>query len=85
MIPFAAKLRSGQHALGGGLSETDLARLRVGESVEVTLENSGVGIWWRENDGSRTFVQPRNVTLVVIAGDQKEDVFAFLKVGAPQE
>lgn len=85
MIPFAAKMKSGQHALGVGLSTTDLARLRVGEGVEVTLENTGVGLWWRENDGARTFVQPRNVVLVVIPGDNKDDVFAYLKVGASRE
>jgi len=82
MKPFGTKLRDGGHVLGFALSETDLARLKVGESVEVSLESTGTGLWWKEQDGTRTFIQPRQAQIVLIPGEGKEDIFAFLGVKA---
>lgn len=84
MISFAAKLRSGQQFLGLGLSEADLVRLKTGEPVVLDLASVGVGLWVKEADGSRTFLQPRDSHLLVMCGDQPEDIGALLKVDLSQ-
>lgn len=83
MTPFGAKLGSGEHLLGFAVSETDLQRLGVGESVQITLESTGIGLWWKERDGTRVFIQPRQATVLLIPGEDKNDVFAFLNVKGP--
>jgi len=83
MIPFAAKLRDGSQFLGLGLSDLDLLRLKTGEHVIVDLSSIGVGIWIKEADGSRSFIQPRESKVVVIAGDTTDDIGTFLNVDLP--
>lgn len=83
MIPFAAKLRSGDQILGLGLSTNEILTLKSGGHVEVDLGSVGVGLWIKEADGSRRFIQPRDSKVVVIAGDSAEDVGAFLRVDLP--
>jgi len=83
MISFAAKLRSGQQVLGIGLSETDMLRMKNGEPVVLDLASVGVGLWVREQDGSRTFLQPRDSNVVVIAGDSAADIGEFLQIKLP--
>lgn len=80
MISFAAKLRSGQQFLGIGLSDTDLAALKAGEPVMLDLGRVGVGLWNKEADGSRSFLQPRDSHILLIPGDSPEEVGAFLRV-----
>lgn len=80
MKTFAAKLRSGQRFLGLGLSDVDITRLRSGEPVVVDLSSIGVGIWFREADGSRTFLQPRDSNVLVMCGDEAEDIGELLSV-----
>lgn len=80
MISFAAKLRSGQQFLGIGLSEIDLLKLKAGEQIVLDLASVGVGLWVKEADGSRTFLQPRDSHVLLMAGDSPEDVGALLRV-----
>lgn len=83
MKPFAAKLASGQHLLGIGLSTLDIAKIKTGEPVLLDLGSVGVGLWIKENDGSRSFLQPRNSHVLVMAGDTTEDIGAMLQVKLP--
>ena len=81
MKPFAAKLRDGSsHFLGLGLSNQDIFRLKAGEHVVVDLASIGVGLWVKEADGSRTFIQPRDSKVAVIAGDSTDEIGEFLRV-----
>lgn len=80
MISFAAKLRSGQQFLGLGLSDTDLLKLKAGEHIALDLASVGVGLWVKEPDGSRTFLQPRDSHVLIMAGDSPEDIGALLQV-----
>jgi hypothetical protein len=80
VIAFSAKLRSGQQFLGLGLSDEDIARLKVGEPVVLDLSSVGVGLWIKSEDGSRTFLQPRDSNVLVMAGDTAEDVGELLRV-----
>jgi hypothetical protein len=80
MIPFAAKLRSGQQFLGLGLSDQDLLSLKAGKPVVIDLASAGVGLWAQDSDGSRVFLQPRNSRVLVMAGDTQEDIGELLRV-----
>ncbi len=80
MKPFAAKLRSGGRILGIGLSEIDLLRIKSGFPVVLDLDSVGVGLWVRQADGSREFLQPRDSNIVISAGDTNEDIGALLQV-----
>jgi hypothetical protein len=80
MKPFAAKLASGQQVLGFGLSEDDLAQLREGRPVVVDLSSVGVGIWVKEVDGKRSFLQPANSNVLLMFGDRPEDIGKVLQV-----
>lgn len=83
MTPFAAKLRSGQQFLGLGLSEADLELFKSGDHVVIDLASIGVGLWSKEADGSRTFIQPRDSKILVMLGDQKNDIAKLLNVDLP--
>jgi hypothetical protein len=78
--PFSAKLRAGGQILGIGLSEIDILRMRNGEPVVLDLDSCGVGLWIKQSDGSREFLQPRDSTVVICAGDTNEDIGALLQV-----
>jgi hypothetical protein len=80
MKPFAAKFRSGQQALGIGLSEDDLLKMKSGTPVVLDLASVGVGLWVKEADGSRTFLQPRDSNVLVMLGDRPEDIGRVLQV-----
>lgn len=80
MKPFAATLRSGQNVLGFALSNEDLMRLKAGDPVVVDLSTIGVGVWAKEADGSRNFIQPRNSNVMVILGENAEDIGQALNV-----
>jgi hypothetical protein len=80
MISFAAKLRDGQRFLGLGLSDVDLLSLKSGKPVVLDLASCGVGLWVKEADGSRTFLQPRDSNVLLMAADSTEDIGALLKV-----
>lgn len=83
MKPFAAKLKSGQEFLGLGLSDQDLFQLRTGEAVVLDLSSIDVGLWFKDADGKRTFVQPRESRIVLIPGDTVDDIGGFLNVRLP--
>lgn len=85
MKPFAVKLRSGEQILGIGLSEIDIMRMRNGDPIVLNLDSCGVGLWVRDEDGSRTFLQPRDSKIVVIAGDTNDDISALLQINLPSE
>jgi hypothetical protein len=82
VTPFAAKLRSGQQFLGLGISKEDADTLVVGGHVVVDLDSVGVGLWLKEADGTRSFIQPRDSKILVMLGG-KEDIAAFLQVKLP--
>ena len=46
----------------------------------IDLSSIGVGIWFREADGSRTFLQPRDSNVLVMCGDEAEDIGELLSV-----
>lgn len=83
MIPFSATLRNGESFLGLGISDTDMMKLRGGGHVVIDLSSIGVGLWTKDDKGARTFLQPRDSKVVLIAGDSKEDVGEFLRVELP--
>lgn len=90
MKPFAAKLKNGNYLLGLGLSSEEIERLRVHSEADVDLGSAvvdlgaiGVGLWFAEADGSRSFIQPRDSKVVLIAGDSKDAVGKFLKLAIP--
>jgi hypothetical protein len=80
VISFAAKLRSGQQFLGLGLSDMDIVKLKSGQPVTLDLASIGVGLWIQGADGTRTFLQPRDSHILVMCGDQPEDVGELLSV-----
>ena len=80
MKPFSAKLKSGQTFVGLGLSESDLHRLRLGDPVVIDLASIGVGLWAKDAEGKRTFLQPHASNLLVMAGDSPEDIGELLNV-----
>ena len=80
MISFAAKVRSGQQALGIGLSDGDLMKMKTGTPVVFDLASVGVGLWIKEADGSRTFLQPRDSNVLVMLGDHPADIGEVLNV-----
>lgn len=80
MKPFSAKLRSGGQILGIGLSDIDVLKMQNGQPVVLDLESCGVGLWIRQSDGSRVFLQPRDSMVVICAGDTNEDIGELLQV-----
>ena len=80
MKPFAAKLRAGCQILGIGLFEIDVLKMQNGQPVVLDLESCGVGLWFKGADGKREFLQPRDSTVVICAGDRNEDIGALLQV-----
>lgn len=47
------------------------------------LRTVGVGFWFKEADGERTFVQPRDSKIVIIPGDTNDEISEFLQVELP--
>ena len=84
MINFAAKSKTGQHVLGVGLSDADIAKLKNGQPIVLDLGSVNVGLWRKEADGSRTFQQPRDSHIVIIPGDTSADIGEFLGVQMPE-
>jgi hypothetical protein len=80
MKPFSAKLRAGGQILGIGLSEIDILKMRNGQPMVLDLESCGVGLWFKGTDGKREFLQPRDSTVVICAGDTNEDIGMLLSV-----
>lgn len=80
MKPFSAKLRVGKQILGIGLSEIDILKMRNGQPMVLDLESCGVGLWFKGADGKREFLQPRDSTVVIFAGDTNEDIGALLSI-----
>lgn len=83
MISFAAKATNGQEVLGIGLSNVDLMRLKSGQPVSLNLASVHVGFWKKGADGKRSFQQPRDSHIVILPGDQPEDIGEFLGVKMP--
>jgi hypothetical protein len=82
-MPFAAKLRNGESFLGLGIGDDDFIKIKTGHPIVIDLSSVGVGLWVKEADGSRSFVQPRDSKIVLIAGDTTEDISEFLRVDLP--
>ena len=83
MISFAAKATNGQQVLGIGLSAADILRLKSGEPVALNLDSVNVGLWKKDTNGGRSFQQPRDSHIVILPGDQPEDIGEFLGVTMP--
>jgi hypothetical protein len=84
MKAFAVKFPDGRRQLGVGLSEAEIEGLLRGEVVSFDLGSVGVGIWAKEKDGTRQFIQPRHSNVVVIRGDTASDIGSFLNVEIPE-
>jgi len=83
MKPFAAKMKNGSRFLGLGLSDADFLSLKAGNPVTLDLGSIGVGLWVKEADGTRNFIQPRDSKIVLIQGDNNEDIGEFLRISLP--
>lgn len=83
MTPFGFKLRDGKQLLGVGLSDLDFYKLKAGEPLVLDLGDVGVGLWHKEADGTRTFLQPRDSQIVVMLGDTHEEIGQLLRVKMP--
>jgi hypothetical protein len=83
MKPFAAKLKDGSHLLGLAVHQSQVGELLEGAKLTIDLESAGVGLWFKEADGSRTFIQPRESKVVLLIADSKEDIGTFLGVKLP--
>ena len=83
MIKFAAKSHSGQQVLGIGLGDIDLMKLKLGEPVALSLDSVRVGLWVKNDDGTRSFLQPRDCQVIIFPGDQPEDIGQLLGVKMP--
>jgi hypothetical protein len=82
MLSFAVKLRDGKHLLGIALGDEEIDKLKT-QPVLLDLESVGVGLWFKEKDGSRSFMQPCDSNVLLAAGDSTEDVGALLQVQLP--
>lgn len=80
MIPFAVRAADDDTYLGLALSDDDLATLRANGNVIKTMESCALGFWITEDDGKRVFVQPRNSKVVIIAGNDTDEIGEFLQV-----
>ena len=83
MIKFAAKTHQGQQILGLGLGNEELMKLKMGEPVLINLESVHVGLWKKDPDGTRSFLQPRDSHVVIFPGDQPEDIGELLGIEMP--
>jgi hypothetical protein len=82
MKPFAVKLKDGSTLLGLGLSADEIRDLSAGQELVVDLESTGMGLWTKEAEG-RSFVQPRDSKVVLIAGDSNDSISKFLGIKLP--
>ena len=80
MLKYALKLEDGKEVLGFALSDKDIEALQSGKAVVSTLESVGVGLWQIDEDGSRSFVQPRNCKVVLTVANSREQIGALLGV-----
>lgn len=79
MKPFAGKNRSGDQFIGIALSNADLMCLAKREGpLAIDLGSIGVGLWVKEVDGTRRFLQPRDTNVVIIGGDTNEEIGELL-------
>lgn len=83
MIKFSAKTVDGREIVGIGLSTEDIMRIKSGGRIVLDLESAGVGLWAKDKDGGRSFLQPRDSKIVVFAGDSNEDISELLGVDLP--
>ncbi len=80
MLKYALKLEDGKEVLGFALSDKDIEALQNGKAVVSTLESAGVGLWQLNEEGGRSFVQPRNCKVVLTVANTREQVGALLGV-----
>lgn len=83
MKPFAVKLKDESHLLGLAVSQVEMGELLEGAKLAIDLGSADVGLWFKEADGSRTFIQPRDSKIVVLVANSKEDIGTFLGVKLP--
>lgn len=85
MKPFAAKLKDGSHLLGLAVSQDEAEEIlsHNGARLTIDLESAGIGLWFKEADGSRTFIQPRDSKVVLLIANTKEQIGTFLGVKLP--
>jgi len=84
MIPFSTKLKSGQTFLGICISPDDIRKLAEGNELVIDLASADIGLWTRNPDSSRNFIQPRESKVVLIPGDSRDDIGSFLRVKLPE-
>lgn len=83
MKPFAVKLKDESHLLGLAVSQVEMGELLEGAKLTIDLSSADVGFWFKDAEGGRTFIQPRDSKIVVIIANTKEDIGSFLGVKLP--
>lgn len=83
MINYALQLKDGNEVLGFGFSEQDIEVLQNGGTLQLDLGSVSVGLWRKELDGKRSFIQPRNSTVVFSLANSREDVSKLIGVEIP--
>jgi len=79
MRAFSIKLADGETLIGLMLGDTDLSSIRNGHPISCTLEGTDTGIWMKDQDGQRRFLQPRNSKVILIEGETAEDIGRVFK------
>jgi hypothetical protein len=83
MKPFAVKLKDESHLLGLAVSQAEVGELLEGAKLAIDLSSVDVGLWFKDSEGGRTFIQPRDSRIVLIVANSKEDIGTFLGVKLP--
>jgi len=74
MISFSIKTKAGREVLGIALGAEDIAHLQKGAKILFDLDSVNVGLWRKEADGSRSFLQPRESQVFLVAGETTEEI-----------
>lgn len=83
MINFSLKTGEGKEILGLALGGDDIEALRSEGKLVFNLESVGVGLWRKEADGSRTFMQPRDSQMLIFRAETTEEIGEVIGVELP--
>lgn len=83
MINFSIKTKDGHEVLGIALNNDDIDGLRNQDHIVTDLSAVNVGLWRKESDGRRTFIQPDQSRLVVINAGSMEEIGKIFGIELP--
>ena len=66
MINLSMTLGDGKEMLSLALSDDDIEALKQGKNIVIRLTDVGIGFWRTGQDGSRSFIQPRDSRVVLL-------------------